>query len=90
MDEVKVEKTPTSTHTTINRTDTAPSGGNSMLWFIVGGLVVAALVVGYFIMGDGAPSTETSAPAGGDVSVNIESAPAPAEEAAPETTAPQE
>ncbi|MFN3661896.1 hypothetical protein [Yoonia sp.] len=84
MDEIKVEKTPTSTHTTINRTEAAPSGSGSMIWFIVGGLLVAVIVVAYFVMGDGMPTTNASAPTGGDVSVNVETAPAPAAEATPE------
>lgn len=86
MDDVKVEKTPTSTHTTINRTETSKSGGGSMLWFLVGGLVVAVLVVGYFVLGNGMPTINSSAPAGGNVSVNVETAPAPAAETAPEPT----
>ena len=87
MDEVKVEKTPAATHTTINRT-TAPTSGSGMLWFIVGGLVVAIVVVGYFVMGQGLPSSGAAAPAAGDVSVTIDSAPAAdapaASDAAPE------
>jgi hypothetical protein len=84
MDDVKVEKTPTSTHTTINRTVTPPSGGGSMLWFVVGGLVVAMVVVGYFIMGNGVPTTTSTEPSGGNVSVNVETTPEPAAEATPE------
>lgn len=85
MDEVKVEKTPTSTHTTINQTESPSSGGNSMLWFLVGGLIVAVVVAGYFVMGNGMPTTSTSAPSGGNVSVNVETAPMPVPEATSET-----
>lgn len=84
MDEVKVEKTPTSTNTTINRVEDPSRGGASMLWFLVGGLVVAVAAVGYFVLGDGILKTNSSAPSGGNVSVNVESAPAPAAEATSE------
>lgn len=86
MDEVKVEKTPTSTNTTINRTESPSSGGGAMLWFLVGGLVVAVVVAGYFLMGNGMPTATTSEPSGGNVSVNVETAPAPEAEATPEAT----
>lgn len=89
MDEVKVEETPTSTHTTINRTETPSTGGGSMIWFLVGELAVAVVVIGYFVMGDGLPAT-SSAPAGGNVSVDIETAPAPAADASPEAAPTQE
>ena len=92
MDEVKVEKTPTATHTTINRAEPPSSGSGSMLWFIVGGLVVAIVDVGYFLMGDTPAADSAAAPAGGDVSVNVDTAPAadpaPAE-AAPADPAPE-
>lgn len=86
MDEMKVEKTPRSTHTTINRTESPSSGGGSMLWFLIGGLVVAVVVVGYFVMGNSMPTASTAAPSGGNVSVNVETAPAPEAEATPEPT----
>lgn len=86
MDEAEVEKTPTSTHTTINRTEKASSGGGATLWFLIGALVVAVVVVGYFVMGEGIPETTSSAPSGGNVSVNVETTPAPAAEATPEPT----
>lgn len=86
MDEVNVEKTPTSTHTTINRTVTPSSGGGSMLWFLIGGLVVAVVVVGYFVMGEGMSKTTSSAPSDGNLSVNVETTLAPVAEATPEPT----
>ncbi|MBQ2262797.1 MAG: hypothetical protein II336_15675 [Loktanella sp.] len=90
MDEVKTDKNPTSTHTTINHTEAKPTGAGSMIWFLVGGLVVAIVVVGYFVMGDGMPSSASPTPAGGDVSVNIETSPTPAAEAPATETAPND
>ena len=55
-----------------------------MIWFIMGGLVVAVIVVAYFMMGDGVPAMDAAAPAD-------EAAPdaAPAE-TTPEPAAPAE
>jgi hypothetical protein len=87
MDETRTEKTPTSTHTTINRTQTKPSGGGGVMWFLMGGIVVVVAIVGYLVIGaDGFKTTSTSEPEGGNVSINVDTNDAPAEpavEAAP-------
>lgn len=97
MDEKTPQQTPTSTHTTINHTDAKPAGGNGVMWFMLGGIVIAVAVVAYFVLGNGVLTTSgSSAPAGGNVSVNVESTAtppaeeAPAPEAAPAEPAPTE
>lgn len=53
-----------------------------MIWFFVGGLVVAVVVVGYFVMNDAIIATP-SAPSGGNVSIDFETTLGPAADAAP-------
>ena len=55
-----------------------------MMWFIIGGLLVAVVVVAYFVLGNGMPAPNSSSPAGGDVSVNVDTGVAPAAETAPD------
>lgn len=87
MDETRIDKTPTSTHTTINRTETQPSGGNGTMWFLMGGVVVVIAIIAYFVLGTGdLPSGDAAAPAGGNLSINVDTNEAPA--AAPEAAAP--
>lgn len=62
--------------------DPVDRGGGSMIWFFVGGLVVAVVVVGYFVMNDGIIA-KPSAPSGGNVSIAFETALGPAADAAP-------
>lgn len=93
MDEIRTEKTPTGTHTIINRTETNSSGGNGTMWFLLGGIVVVVAIVGYLVMGNGGlPTSDASQPAGGNVSINVETSGTPAEpaptEAAPAEAAP--
>ncbi|OZB19710.1 MAG: hypothetical protein B7X55_02705 [Rhodobacterales bacterium 34-62-10] len=86
MDERRTERTPTSTHTTINKTEAKPSGGNSTMWFLMGGIVAVLAVVGYLVMGDGGlTASDATTPAGGNLSINVDTqtAPAPTEPAAP-------
>ncbi len=83
MDETKVEKTPTTTHTTINRTETKPTGGGATLWFLLGGVVVVLAIVAYFVLGDATMTSGSSEPTGGNVSVNVETNEAPAAESEP-------
>lgn len=85
MDETKVEKTPTTSYTTVNRTEPKQAEGSAMLWFLMGGVVVVLAIVAYFVLGDGTMMSGTSKPTGGNVSVNVESNGAPATEAAPAT-----
>lgn len=88
MDERRTERTPTSTTTTINKTEAKPSGGNSTMWFLLGGIVAVLAVIGYLVMGDGALTTsDTAKPEGGNLSINVDTqtAPAPTE---PAPTAP--
>ena len=80
MDEDRVEKTPASTHTTVNRTETKSSGVGAMLAFAVGGVVVAVVILAYFVFGDGLTTTGASESSGGDVSVDVETNEAPASE----------
>lgn len=72
MDEVKTEKTPETTHTTITHTPARSSGSGATLWFLLGGIVVVIAVIVFFVFGDGVPSTQSSEPTGGDVSVTVE------------------
>ncbi len=51
-----------------------------MIWFVVGGLLVAVAVVFYLVMGGDTPATTASTPAGGDVSVNVDTGSEPAAE----------
>ncbi len=98
MDETKGEKTPTSTHTTINQTEPKSAGGGAMLWFLMGGVVVVLAIVAYFVLGDGTMMSGSSEPTGGNVSVNVEtnespaaqSEPAPITEEAPAEAAPEQ
>lgn len=86
MDEKAPHQTPTSTHTTINHSAPKPAAGNGVMWFMLGGIVIAVAVVAYFVMGNGVMTTSgSSAPAGGNVSVNVETTAAPAPEDAPAT-----
>jgi len=90
MDEIRTEKTPTGTHTTINRTEAKPSGGSGTMWFLMGGVVVVVAIIGYLVMGDGGlPTSDASQPAGGNVSINVETNDAPATPA-PTEAAPAE
>lgn len=83
MDEEKVEKTPISTHTTVNRTETKSSGEGAMLAFAVGGVVVAVAILAYFVFGDGLTTTGAPGSSGGDVSVDVQTNEAPASESEP-------
>ena len=83
MDETKVEKTPTTTFTTINPTEPKPAEGSTMLWFLMGGVVVVLAIAAYFVLGDGAMTSGSSKPTGGNVSVDVETNEAPAAEAMP-------
>jgi len=93
MDETKVEKPPTTTFTTINPIEPKPAEGSTMLWFLMGGVVVVLAITAYFVLGDGAMTSGSSEPTGGNVSVDVETneppaaetKPAPAIEAAPTT-----
>lgn len=79
MDETRTEQTPTSTHTTIERTQDKSAGSGSAMWFLMGGIVVVVAIVAYLVMGDGGLTLDSaSQPAGGNVSVNVESNDAPA------------
>jgi hypothetical protein len=57
-----------------------PRGSNSSLYFIVGALVVAVLIIGWFLYGGNAADpvagtgAATEAPAGGDTNVIVEDA----------------
>ena len=95
MDEIRTDKTPTGTHTTISKSDTKPAGGNGVMWFLLGGIVVVLAIAGYFVMrDDGLMSSDAVEPAGGNVSINVDTDDAPAAsaptEAAPAETAPTE
>ncbi len=93
MDETKTKQTPDGTHTTVNRTVSQPSGGNGTMWFLMGGVIVLVAIIAYFVMGDGTlPTTSASEPAGGNVSINVDTndAVAPPAETAPAETAPAE
>ncbi|WP_296764987.1 hypothetical protein [Sediminimonas sp.] len=83
MDEVKVQKTPETTHTTINRTEAKPSGGGSVLWFSLGAIVVVVAIIAYFVFGDGMWGSRTSGSSGGNLSINVETNDAPASESEP-------
>jgi hypothetical protein len=68
-----------------------PRGSNNTLYFIVGALVIAVLIIGWFWMGGEEPddvdsvTVEESAtpPAAGDTNVTVETPAAPAAEPAP-------
>lgn len=91
MDETKIERTPTGTHTTINQTTPRRSGSNGTMWFLMGGVVVLIAVVAYFVMGEGTlTSSSGSQPTGGNVSINVDTNNPPASETAPAETAPAE
>lgn len=91
MDDNPSQRTPTSTHTTINHTDAKPSGGRNVMWFILGGIVVVIAIAAYFVLGQGAmPTLGSSEPKGGNVSVNVESTSNPPSEAAPVEAEPAE
>jgi hypothetical protein len=91
MDEETPQKTPTSTHTTINQTEAKPTGGNGVMWFLLGGVVVVVAIIAYFLLGNGAmPTLGSSEPTGGNVSINVESTGTPANEADPAEAAPAE
>jgi|SRR5680860_1516669 len=83
MDETKVEKTPTTTHTTINQTEPRATGGGPTLWFLLGGVVVVLAIVAYFVLGNGRMTSGSSEPTGGNVSVDVETNEAPAAESEP-------
>ncbi len=83
MDKTKIEKTPTTTFTTISQTEPKPADGNAMLWFLMGGVVVVLAVVAYLVLGEGTMTSGSSKPTGGNVSVNVETNEAPAVEAKP-------
>lgn len=89
MDETKIERTPTSTHTTIDRTVAQPSGGNGMMWFLLGGVVVVVAIIAYFVLGNGdLPATSASQPTDGNVSINVDTSDTPPADAAPAEAAP--
>lgn len=91
MDNNSSQPTPTSTHTTINQTDAKPSGGSNVMWFLLGGIVVVIAIAAYFVFGQGAmPTSASSAPSEGNVSVNVDSTGNLPAEAAPEEAAPAE
>lgn len=93
MDETRIHKTPTDTHTTIRKTETAPARSGGAVWFMLGGVIAVLGFVIYFMFGDGSTSSTPSASDGGNVSVNVESnsppqadsAPAPSADPAPTT-----
>jgi hypothetical protein len=84
-------RTTTPSNTTVS---TRRESGSGALWFIVGGIVVALAVIGYFLTGgELGVTSSTTAPAGapaGDVSISIEdnASPAPTVEAPPPEAAP--
>jgi hypothetical protein len=91
MDNDPSQPTPTSTHTTINHTDAKPSGGSNVIWFLLGGIVIVIAIAAYFVLGQGAmPTLGSSAPTGGNVSVDVESTSNPPPDAALEEAAPAE
>ena len=91
MEKTKTEQTPAGTHTTINQASPQPSGGNGTMWFLLGGVVVVVAIIAYFVLGNGTVSSVTTAePAGGNVSVNVDTSDAPAADVAPAETAPAE
>lgn len=63
------EKQPASTHTTINTTE-GRRGGATL--FIMGGLVVAVLGIGYFLFSNGTFGQASAPVSGGDVSISVE------------------
>jgi len=63
------EKQPVSTHTTINTTEVRRGGATV---FILGGLVVAVLGIGYFLFSGGSFEGIGTPAGGGDVSISIE------------------
>ena len=75
--------------TSINVTSTPTSGGGSGLAFVVGGLVVAVLAAGYFLMGmPGIARHDTARAPDRNINVTIEQPKAtPAAPAAPATPA---
>lgn len=61
------------------------------MWFLLGGIVIVMAIAAYFVLGQGAmPTSGSSAPTGGDVSVNVDTTSNPPAEAAPEEVAPAE
>ncbi|MBQ0749200.1 MAG: hypothetical protein KBT70_03280 [Roseovarius sp.] len=90
MDDVKTEKTPTTTYTTVNRTVEKQSGSGATLWFLLGGIVVVVAVIAYFMFGEGVPTPQSSAPTSGNVSVTVETDKDPDSAAAPTEAAPAE
>lgn len=91
MHEETPQKTPATTHTTINHTEAKPTGGNGVMWFLLGGVVVVVAIIAYFLLGnDAMPELGSSEPTGGKVSVNVESTGTPATEADPAEAAPAE
>jgi len=90
------DKQPVSTHTTINTTEERRGGATV---FILGGLVVAVLGIGFFLYNNGSFDRAGAPASGGNVSVNVdtggeaaapEAAPEAQAEPAPEVTAPAE
>ncbi len=75
--------------TSINVTSTPASGGGSGLAFVVGGLVVAVLAAGYFLLGmPGIARHDTARAPDRNINVTIEQPKAaPAAPAAPATPA---
>lgn len=71
---------PVSTHTTINTTEQPRS---SATLFILGGLVVAVLGIGYFLFSNGSFDQAGTPASGGDVSVTVDTG-GDGEAAAPE------
>lgn len=73
-----------------------PRGSNNSLYFIVGALVIAVLIIGWFMYGgetatdatDVDVTTEEPAAPAGDTNVTVTPAPEPAEPAATEPAAP--
>lgn len=74
------ESKPVSTHTTVNTTEASKGG---VMVFILGGLVVAVLGIGYFVFSSGTFDGAGTPASGGDVSVTVETGTEGSGEAAP-------
>jgi len=63
------ERQPVNTHTTVNTTEPKRGGATP---FILGGLVVAVLGIGYFLFSTGSFDQAGTSESGGGVSINVE------------------